>query len=395
MDSSEKPTLYNRNLSLDYSVELINVIVGARRTGKSYFILKEMEKLGGSRCLYINLESDEFIEFDVKALSDFIDKNIADKKYLFIDEIQNIKDWEKLIRRLYELKRYLITLTGSSSKMLSSDISTVLRGRSVNYHMYPFSYFEITSQNIMAYHTYFSNGGLIQLLSIKNGSAYIADYKKQVVYKDVLERFNLKNLDLLHYLIDHICENAGAPMSYRNIALAANSVGLDTSIETTIQYVRYLKDAGFVSEVELYSRSIKKRLVNNKKLYPLDHRFVKNGIGAKFETMVYNNLLSSGMDINHYLTDYEVDFVVAMGDRTFPIQVCFDVSKNKTKEREMSSLLKFWDEYHYLDSPYGLVVTNDYTGIEYFGKKKIVFATFSELFKDGFSSYIRQLSPET
>ncbi len=81
----------------------------------------------------------------------------------------------------------------------------------------------------MPYEGYLSNGGLIQLLDIKDTTAYIADYKKQVVYKDVLERFNLKNLELLHYLIDYICENSGAPISYRNITLAAGSAGLDTS----------------------------------------------------------------------------------------------------------------------------------------------------------------------
>lgn len=392
MTNSKQLKLYSRHLSLNYSVELINVIVGARRTGKSYFILKEIDKHGDANCLYINLESDEFMEYDVKSLSEYIDKNITGKKYLFIDEIQNVKNWEKLVRKLYELKQYFITLTGSSSKMLSSDISTVLRGRSVNYHIYPFSYFEASSQNIMPYEKYFSNGGLIQLLNIKNASAYIADYKKQVVYKDVLERFNLKNLDLLHYLIDYICENSGAPISYRNIALTADSVGLGASLDTVIEYIRYLKDAGFVSEVEFYSRSIKKRLVNNKRLYPLDHRFVKNGLGAKFETMTYNNLLSSGLAISHYLTDYEIDFVVVTDDTTIPVQACYDISDDKTKEREISSILKFWDEHHYLDSSYGLVITNIYEGVEYFGSKKIVFASFNDVFKSGFESFIKQLT---
>lgn len=392
MDNPEDPTLYSRKLSIDYSVELINVIVGARRTGKSYFLLKEIGRLGEAECLYINLESDAYIEFDVTLLSEFIDKHITGKKYLFIDEIQNIENWEKLIRRLYETKQYLITLTGSSSKMLSSDISTVLRGRSVNYHIYPFSYFEIASQNIMPYEGYFSNGGLIQLLNIKDPTAYIADYKKQVVYKDVLERFSLRNLDLLHYLIDYICENSGAPISYRNITLAAGSAGLRASVDTVIEYVRYLKDAGFASEVEFYSRSIKKRLVNNKRFYPLDHRFTKNGVGAKFEAMVHNNLLSSGLIINHYLADYEIDFVVTADDIAIPIQACYDVSKNKTKEREINSILKFWDEYHYLNSTYALVITNGYKGPEYFGKKKIIFSTFEEIFKDGFRSFVKQLS---
>lgn len=391
MTSPEQSKLYNRHLSIDYSVELINVIVGARRTGKSYFILKEIDKHDDTSCLYINLESDEFIDYDVKSLSEYIDKNIIDKKYLFIDEIQNIKNWEKLIRRLYELKQYFITLTGSSSKMLSSDISTVLRGRSVNYHMYPFSYFEIISQDIMSYEKYFSNGGLIQLLNINNADTYIADYKKQVVYKDVLERFNLKNIDLLRYLINYICENSGAPVSYRNITLTANSVGLKTSFDTVIEYVRYLKDAGFVSEVEFYSRSIKKRLVNNKKLYPLDHRFVKNGLGAKFEAMIYNNLISSGLTVSHYLTDYEIDFVVKSDDMTIPIQACYNISDDKTKTREINSILKFWDEHYYLDSTHGLIITNDYKGTEYFGNKKIIFAIFDDVFKNGFEYFIKQL----
>ena len=392
MSNSKQAVLYDRHLSLNYSLELINVIVGARRTGKSYFILKEVDKHGDTNCLYINLESDEFIDYDVKLLSEFIDKNITGKKYLFIDEIQNINNWEKLVRRLYELKKYFITLTGSSSKMLSSDISTVLRGRSVNYHMYPFSYFEIASQDIMTYEKYFNNGGLIQLVNIKNASAYIADYKKQVVYKDVLERFNLKNLDLLQYLIDYICENSGTPISYRNIALAAGSAGLSASLDTVIEYVRYLKDAGFVSEVEFYSRSIKKRLVNNKRLYPLDHRFVKNGFGAKFEAMIYNNLLSSEITIGHYLTNYKIDFVVSVDGMTIPVQACYDISDNKTKVREISSILKFWEEHHYLESTYGLIITNGYKGTEYFGNKKIVFAIFEDIFKFGFESYIKQLA---
>jgi len=391
MNSSQNPHLYSRQLSIDYSIELINVIVGARRTGKSYFLLKEIAEIGDKKCLYINLESDEFIDFDIRMLSEFIDRNIDGKKYLFIDEIQDVENWEKLVRKLYERKQYFITLTGSSSKMLSNDISTVLRGRSVNYHMYPFSFFEIASQEIMPYDKYVSNGGFVQLLLIKNSSAYIADYKKQVVYKDVLERFNLKNLDLLHYLIDFICENAGSPISYRNIALATVAAGLDTSLETIIQYVRYLKDAGFVSEVEFYSRSVKKRLVNNKKFYPLDHRFVKNGVGASFETMTYNNLLSYGADVNHYLTDYEVDFVVTVGESTIPIQACCDILDDKTKEREVGAILKFWDDHHYLDSPFGIVVTRKYKGVEHFGAKKIVFATFEEVFRDGFGGYVQLL----
>lgn len=389
MTNSKQLKLYDRHLSLNYSRELINVIIGARRTGKSYFILKEIDRHGSTDCLYINLESDEFIDYDIKSLSEFIDKNIVGKKYLFIDEIQNINNWEKLVRKLYELKQYFITLTGSSSKMLSSDIGTVLRGRSVNYNIYPFSYFEIASQDIMSYEKYFNNGGLIQLLNINNTSAYIADYKKQVVYKDVLERFNLKNLNLLHYLIDYVCENSGAPISYRNIALAANSAGLGASLETVIEYIRYLQDAGFVSEVEFYSRSIKKRLVNNKRLYPLDHRFVKNGLGAKFETMVYSNLLSSGLTISHYLTEYEIDFVVAVDRMTIPTQACYDVSDDKTKIREIDSILKFWDEHHYLESTYGLVITSDYKGTEYFGNKKIIFAIFDDVFKNGFESFVK------
>jgi predicted AAA+ superfamily ATPase len=389
MDGSQNLSLYSRKLTIDYSVELINVIVGARRTGKSYFLMKEITKIGDKKCLYINLESDEFIDFDVAQLSEFIDKNIVGKKYLFIDEIQNVKNWEKLVRKLYERKEYFITLTGSSSKMLSNDISTVLRGRSVNYHMYPFSFFEISDQKIMPYDKYFSNGGFVQLLLIKNSSAYIADYKKQVVYKDVLERFNLKNLDLLHYLIDFICENAGSPISYRNIALSTESAGLDASLETIIQYVRYLKDAGFVHEVEFYSRSVKKRLVNNKRFYPLDHRFVKSGVGAKFETMVYNNLLSNGADVDHYLTDYEIDFVVTTGETVVPIQACYDISNDKTKEREMSAILKFWDEHHYLNSKLGIVVTNSHKGIEHFGTKRIVFAMFEDVFRGGFDKYVQ------
>jgi predicted AAA+ superfamily ATPase len=390
MSETNKPVLYSRQLSIDYSTELINVIAGARRTGKSYFLMKEISDIGAEKCLYINLESDEFIDFDVVKLSKYIDENIADKSYLYIDEIQNIKDWEKLARKLYERKRYYITLTGSSSKMLASDISTVLRGRSVNYHIYPFSFSEIFSQNIMSYVKYFSTGGFIQLLHIRDNAAYISDYKKQVVYKDVLERFNLKNLDLLHYLIDYVCVNAGSPVSYRNIALSTTSAGLDTSLETVIQYIRYLKDAGFVSEVEFYSRSIKKRLVNNKRLYPLDHHFVKNGTGAKFEAMVYNNLLSGGSVVNHYLTDYEVDFVVTIGETTIPVQACYEITSDKTKEREMSAILKFWDEFYFLDSNYGLVVTDSYSGVEHFGNKQIVFAAFKDVFSSGFGEYIRR-----
>ncbi len=87
--------------------------------------------------------------------------------------------------------------------------------------------------------------------------------------------------------------------------------------------------------------------------------------------MVHNNLLSSGLTINHHLTDYEVDFVVTASETTIPIQACYDISRDRTKEREISSILKFWDEYHYLNSMYAFVVTNDYKGTEYLARRRL------------------------
>jgi uncharacterized protein len=375
------PMNYLRNLDLDYTHELINVIIGARRVGKSYFVKLEVERLGTSKCLYIDLEDEKFANLTVIDLGRYVDKNLNGITYIFIDEIQNVSGWEKLIRRLYETKKYIITLTGSSSKMLADDISTTLRGRASNYYLYPFSYQEVVANKIMDYKKYAATGGLVQLLKISNKQQYIADYKRQIVYKDVIERYSLRHIDLLNYLVEYLCQNAGAPLSYRNITLDLTSAGYEHSVDTVSQYIRYLKDANFIHEVEFYARALKKRLVNNKKLYPLDHAFVENGKGASFETMVLNNLLASGVKVNHYLNSYEVDFIATNDDESVvPLQVSVDVSTDDVRQREIMGILKFWNDHFYLKGDAAYVINPTLTKTEHFGTKTIKFIKFSDYF---------------
>lgn len=156
--------------------------------------------------------------------------------------------------------------------------------------------------------------------------------------------------------------------------------GHQVSVDTVIEYMQLLIDACFISEVKLYTRSKAKQLVNRRKFYCVDHCFVLNGRGPKFETMVYNNLISKRLSVNYYLEEFEVDFIVSTENEVIPIQACISVVEDKTFDREIGGILRFYNSHFSIQNKTAYVITKNETSTEKIGDITVEIVKFEDFF---------------
>ena len=356
-----------------YDQDLIKVIMGIRRCGKSVILLQIIDELKEkgipeSQIIYINFENEDysFIKDDLD-LHNYIKEKIinTEKYYLFFDEIQNVKHWEKAINSFKASKNVSIFITGSNSDLLSGELATHIAGRYVSFKVYPFTFKEVCElknltdkQDIeTAFNDYIIWGGMPQIFMMTDEfqvRTYLTDVYDSILVKDIISRFNIKDLDLFNRVVEYIVTTPSQNFSADNLSnYFANKDDRDVSKNTLYNYLEYMAKAMLVNKAERYDVRGKRILTGKYKYYLTDLGLgqIKNTgkrlqIGAYLENIVYNELISAGYDVKIGGIDKgEIDFIATRFKEKIYIQVAYILADDSVVEREFGAFKTIEDNF--------------------------------------------------
>ena len=357
--------------------DVIKVLTGIRRSGKSVMLKLLMEelkkrKINENQFIYINFENLKYRNLkNYEKLYDFI-LNKVNKKYksyyIFLDEIQEVEEWERCVNslRVDEDFNFDIYITGSNAKLLSGELSTYLAGRYIEFVVYPFSFkefFEIMQEKNQeikvkeAFQKYLKFGGMPFLHNLnynyEASMQYLQDLYASIILKDITQRNNIRDTDLLERIINYIIINIGNTFSATSISKFFKSENRKVATETILNYIKACEEAFLIYRVARNDLLGKKILNVNEKYYIADHgireAMMENNqkdINQVIENIVYFEMLRRGYNVKIGKVDnLEVDFVCKKNDETIYIQVSYLLASEDTKEREFSVLENIKDNY--------------------------------------------------
>ena len=359
--------------------DFVKVYIGIRRSGKTslmYNIIDELKSMGvkDENIIYISFESREYTYIDNSEQLDEIIynkvKNLEGKIYLFFDEIQQVKDWEKSINSYRVSIDSDIYITGSNSKLLSGELATLLTGRYLTINVYPFSFkeflqykneiedVEITDNSINElYDDYFNFGGMPGILSLGSEEfkrLALKDIYNSILFEDVVSRFKINNVDLLQRFTRYMISSTGEIFSSKSIKNYLKSNNIYTSQDTLLKYNEYLFQSFFISKCKFFELKGRKEMKILGKYYLMDHGFhhalIEDNIlkvTKILENIVYVELLRRGYNVNvgRNSDNREVDFVCEKSGKYKYIQVSYRLTSEETLNREITPLLKIPDKY--------------------------------------------------
>ena len=386
------PEIKERDLLLPQNTNKIITVSGPRRSGKTYYFYQTIQKLRKkiehSRIVYLNFEDDRLLPLNLKDLNNLIEayfelypENKTKQVYCFFDEIQNIDGWELFIRRIYDKEKIKIFITGSSSKLLSKEIATSLRGRTLNYQMFPLSfkeflrfknvkleknfvYSKIRFQIKKLFEEYLVFGGFPEVVLEKDDLklSVLKNYYDLIIYRDLVERFAIRNTIFLKSLTKYLLTNFSATFSI-NAYYQGLEKPLKPAKETVLEYLSYLQEIELIFLAPIFSYSLKTQQVNPKKNYAIDNG-LRNTIAFQFsqdygrllENLIFIELKRRDKEIYYHKQKNECDFVVKDNLKiSQAIQVTRELNQ-KNKERESNGLIEAIQEYKLKD---GLILTKD------------------------------------
>lgn len=356
-----------------YDQDLIKVIIGIRRCGKSILLQQIVEEIKNnnvpeSQIIYINFEYEDysFIKNDID-LHEYISKQIitTEKYYLFFDEIQNVEKWEKAINSFKASKNVSIFITGSNRDLLSGELATHLSGRYVSFKIFPFTLQEvcefknITDRNEIEniFNDYIIWGGLPQRFVMTDEyqtRVYLSDIYNSIIVKDIVKRFNIKDLDLLNRIIEYIVTTPSQNFSADNLSnYFLNNDNREVSKVTIYNYLEYMSKAMLINKAERFDIR-GKRILNGKYKYYLTDLGIGNiknigkrpQMGAYLENIVYNELIGRGYDV--YIgnsENAEIDFIATRFNEKIYIQVAYILADDKVVEREFGAYKGIEDNF--------------------------------------------------
>ena len=346
---------------------LIKLITGPRRVGKSVFALLMLQ---GKNFAYLNFDDNQLLEkWDEDLAMSALDDVYPDYDFMLLDEIQNLPDWDLWVSKLYRRGKNLI-ITGSNAKMLSSEMATVLTGRYLQIEMLPFSLDETmrwknissnreeqTAQAIVLADDYMRNGGYPETIPARSiTKSYLSTLFDSILLKDVAQRHKVRNTTDLYNLATYLLSNFCNPISANELA---GELGM-SSVATTKKFCDYLNEPYLFFYLPRFNNKLKLMNKAPKKVYVVDNGFVQStafnlseNLGRLLENQVFVELLRRGyipgQTLFYYRTrnDKEIDFVTRKGAKVEQlIQVCYDMSSEKTRKRELDALAEAAEELH-------------------------------------------------
>jgi hypothetical protein len=377
----EIPEAIQRQAIMDTSMlnsrlNKIVTIVGPRRAGKTYFLYQIMtELLQGNfditDILYVNFEDERITPIKAENLQDMLDAYFElyggkANPFVFLDEVQNVAGWDRFVRRINDAG-LRVFITGSNSRMLARDIATSLRGRTITFEVFPFSFREFIALKGVKlqkdavygktrhrfgplYEEYFFSGGYPEIVLAEGDSIkrrILQDYFNTIFYKDLVERYAIKNTELLRQWLNLLIMNLSSLVSFSKVENDFKSRGTKLSRATLSYFARYVEEAFFGFFLEMYSESVRRRQVNPKKFYLIDvalHNFLtfkfSENKGKVLENLVFLELRRKAQSVFYYRTaaGEEVDLLVRNPGSMRLIQVCYDLNNLDAFAREKKAL---------------------------------------------------------
>jgi predicted AAA+ superfamily ATPase len=380
--------------------QIIKVFVGQRRVGKSV-LLKQISELvknekNNANIVFINKEDLAF-EF-ISTYQDLV--TYAENKrqfnvdnFLFIDEIQDIENFEKALRHFQSKEEWDIYITGSNSKLLSGELATFISGRYIEIKVNTLSYIEFidfhnVADNIESLQKYIRYGGLPFLINLELTDDIIFDYLKNVyaaiLYKDIITRHNIRNAGFLDKLILFLADNTGSIVSAKSINDFLKSQKIAISHNNILDYLNYLCEAFFLYKAKRHDLKGKKILEFGEKYYFEDvgirhaiGRFKSEDINKIMENLVFIHLQINGFNVTvGKLQDKEIDFVAEKTGKRIYIQVAFSIPDEKVREREFGNLLLIKDNYRKIVVTLDEIQVDNYKGVEHLHLRKFLSESF-------------------
>ncbi len=372
--ASETEAVSARQLELPVKSGKIITLTGPRRCGKSFYFFQLMKQLTDhgvprQNLLYINFEDERFkltgSDFDliVQAYRELYPDVNLKNTYFFLDEIQNIEDWEKFVRRCYDTITKNIFLTGSNANLLSSEIATALRGRTLTYEILPLSFLEFLHFKKVSpekydsgsqakvnklFERYLAEGGYpeVTLLTDSLKNQALQEYFDVMTYRDLVERYNFTNLPIIKYFLKRVAASAGSYLSLNKLYNELRSQGYKLD-KNFLYNVNEAAKAVYLSlPVSKFDYSELKRSGSDKKNYFIDNGLL-NAITFRFsddkgrllENLAYLQFRRMGYEIFYYKDAKECDFVLQYKGKLMPVQVSYSLDDPMTKEREITGLV--------------------------------------------------------
>ena len=355
---------------IDLKSHLAQVVIGVRRSGKSTMCRKVLRE-ANVKAAYVNFDDERLAKTQTSDLNNILEALYivyGDFQYLFLDEVQNIEGWPLFVNRLLRQKMHLI-VTGSNAKLLSNELTTHLTGRHHKITLFPFSFEEyarmkqldtqaLTTKGQAAVkrelNTYLMNGGLPELLIEKDSQGYIMALLEAIIKRDITLRFKVRYPEVLQRLATYLIDNFAQE---DNATTIAELLGVsDHTIDT---YCGYLQEAFLLLALKKFSYKSRER-IRDSKIYVIDNAFISNrtntfsteNLGWRLENAIYIELLHRASkrfaDVFYYRDrTFEVDFIVAKDGVVEELyQVCYDMTNEKTRKREVNSLLQGATKFH-------------------------------------------------
>ncbi len=355
-----------------YNIDIIKIITGIRRCGKSTLLLQIIEELkenniDDKHIIYINFEDVEFSFIkNYLDLNVYIKDKIKDKKkyFIFFDEVQMVDEWERAINSFKSTLNVSIFITGSNSKLLSSELATLLSGRYVTFKIAPFSFKEVVEYKKIkeksaieeAFNDYLLWGGMPQrfeFTTIESMQTYLRDVVDAIVLKDIVKRNSIKNIALFERVMEYLVTNPSQTFSPTNMMNAFEMEKIPVSSKTIYECLDYAEEALLMSKISTYDIRGKRILSRKDKYYLTDLGLgqilninKKTQYGAYLENIVFNELIFRGYNVSiGNINGKEIDFIATKYNIKEYYQVTFELSNKETEEREFGAYKSIADNY--------------------------------------------------
>lgn len=390
-NSTLKPS-HSRIINLPLNTKTIISVIGVRRAGKTFLLYETIKSLLKKQVpiesiLFLNFEDERFhfeakdLDLVLQAYYELYPEQSYKDCYFFFDEIQNVTGWEKFIRRVFDTVSQNIYITGSNSKLLSSEIATSLRGRTISYTLYPLTFREYlnfldvspsyygTRQkvNVLKWYKQFLHfGGFPELFKLPDDIKIkrLQNYFDTIIYKDLIERYEISNPVILKFFLKKILVQITKPLSVNKLYNDLKSQGYKISNNALYEYLDYIQATFAALLIPKFDFSEIKQHKSEKKAYAIDNGFLtatnysfSKNLGALFENMIATELLKAEKEILYFKKNTECDFIIKEGADYYPIQASYEMDSADTKEREIKGLM---NACKYVNASKGVIITNEY-----------------------------------